>query len=262
MASSGESWTVHFVRQDGVEAHSFRLGRRSWIPILLFGVLLCLTLGAALGVYWARGRESTRLAGLEAEAAQLREERARVVELSSRMETIEASYRRLQRALSGEIARSARDVALPEPAGAPQPWPAGWESADDPSQPSAWPLAERGFVTRVFGSRGADTEGSHSGIDIAVPVGSYVRAAGGGEVVEAGHDRVYGDYVRIAHGDGISSLYGHNSWLFVETGDSVARLEVIALSGNTGQSTAPHLHFEIQSEGAAVDPLGFVPPRR
>jgi murein DD-endopeptidase MepM/ murein hydrolase activator NlpD len=247
MAGTGEGWTVLFVRQDGTQAHSFRLSRRSWILILLIGILLCLTLGAALGVHWGRSTESARLAELEAETAQLKEERARVV---------------LQRAFSGEIARSERDVALPEPAGAPQPWPAGWESGDDPSRPNAWPLAERGFVTRVFGSRGADTDGSHSGIDIAVPVGSYVRAAGGGQVTEAGHDAVYGDYVRIAHGDDVSSLYGHNSWLFVETGDSVARLEVIALSGNTGQSTAPHLHFEIQSEGAAVDPLDFVPPGR
>jgi murein DD-endopeptidase MepM/ murein hydrolase activator NlpD len=262
MGGNGKEWTVLFVRQDGTQAHSFRHSRRSWVLMVFIGIVLCLTLGAALGVYWGRSTESARLADLEAEAAQLKEERARVVELSSRLETIEGSYRRLQRALSGGVARSERDVALPEPSGAPQPWPAGWESDDDLSRPSEWPLAERGFVTRVFGSQGADTDGSHSGIDIAVPVGSYVRAAGGGEVAEAGHDPVYGDYVRIAHGDGVSSLYGHNSWLFVETGDSVARFEVIALSGNTGQSTAPHLHFEIRSEGAAVDPLSFVPPGR
>jgi len=62
----------------------------------------------------------------------------------------------------------------------------------------------------------------------------------------------------VSHDDEMSSLYAHNSWLFVSVGDSVEMGEVIALSGNSGRSTAPHLHVEIQIEGQAVDPLGYL----
>ena len=85
-----------------------------------------------------------------------------------------------------------------------------------------------------------------------------MRATRPGIVEEAGQDTAYGFFVRIAHEDGISSLYGHNSWLFVSPGDTVEKAEVIALSGNTGRSTAPHLHLEVEREGVAVDPLGVV----
>jgi murein DD-endopeptidase MepM/ murein hydrolase activator NlpD len=89
-------------------------------------------------------------------------------------------------------------------------------------------------------------------------VGSYVRTTQGGVVLETGDDAAYGLYVKVMHDAGISSLYAHNSWLFVSAGDSVEIGEVIALSGNSGRSTAPHLHVEIEREGLAVDPLAYL----
>jgi murein DD-endopeptidase MepM/ murein hydrolase activator NlpD len=77
-------------------------------------------------------------------------------------------------------------------------------------------------------------------------------------VEETGDDVAYGLFVKVAHDDEISSLYAHNSWLFVSAGDSVEIGEVIALSGNSGRSTAPHLHVEIEREGALVDPLEYL----
>lgn len=132
-------------------------------------------------------------------------------------------------------------------------------AADDRGEtaPSAWPLAVPGFVTQSL-LEGDD--GGHPGIDIAVPTGSYIRAAGAGEVVEAAEDSVYGLFVRIDHGDGLQSLYGHASLLAVEGGARVRRGEVIAMSGSTGRSTAAHLHFEILRNGRPVDPLTFVAP--
>ena len=106
--------------------------------------------------------------------------------------------------------------------------------------------------------------GQHPGIDIAVAEGSYVRAAGAGVVEQAGMDSVYGNFVRIRHGGGYETVYGHASELFVAGSEVVARHEVIALSGNTGTSTAPHLHFEIWKDGQAIDPRTEVsqPPGR
>ncbi len=77
-------------------------------------------------------------------------------------------------------------------------------------------------------------------------------------MLDAGQDEEYGRYLRIGHAGDVSSLYAHNSWLFVEERDSVEAGEVVALSGNTGRSTAPHLHVEIERSGAPVDPLEFL----
>ena len=125
-------------------------------------------------------------------------------------------------------------------------------SLGDETRPTSWPLTERGFVTQALME---GLIGEHPGLDIAVPTGSYIRAAGGAVVAEAGEDPLYGRFVRLDHGDGYSSLYAHASMTFVETGDLVRQNEVIALSGSTGRSTAPHLHFEVLRNNEPVDPL-------
>jgi murein DD-endopeptidase MepM/ murein hydrolase activator NlpD len=110
-------------------------------------------------------------------------------------------------------------------------------------------------VTRVLLDGAA---GEHPGLDIAVPSGSYIRAAGSGEVVDVGEDEVYGRYVVLDHGNGYQTRYAHASLTLVERGRTVRRSEVIALSGSTGRSTAPHLHFEVTLEGETLDPLTLV----
>jgi murein DD-endopeptidase MepM/ murein hydrolase activator NlpD len=95
-------------------------------------------------------------------------------------------------------------------------------------------------------------------LDVAVPADTYVRAAGAGVVVDVGEDLVYGRFVSLDHGGGYRSLYGHASETLVELGQRVRRNEVIALSGSTGRSTAPHLHFEILLNGEPLDPLTMV----
>ena len=100
--------------------------------------------------------------------------------------------------------------------------------------------------------------GGHPGLDIAVPSGSYIWSAGDGVVAEVGEDAVYGRFVVIDHGSGVRTLYGHTSETFVERGEEGHARQVVALSGSTGRSTAPHLHFEVIVEGKPVDPLGFV----
>jgi len=124
-------------------------------------------------------------------------------------------------------------------------------------QPESWPLSEAGFVTQTLL---ADAGADHPGLDIAVPVGTWIRAAGAGVVVDVGEDPVYGYFVTLDHGDGLVTLYGHAERTFVSRGQQVRRNEVIALSGNSGRSTAPHLHFEVRRDGEALDPTTFVNP--
>src|SRR5438270_654118 len=125
------------------------------------------------------------------------------------------------------------------------------------SEPTHWPLDIPGFLTRGQ-VRPGDPAESHPGIDIAVPPGTPVRAAGGGVVEAAGTDPAYGQFVLLRHAAGYETMYGHASRILVREGDSAQAGQVIALSGNSGRSTAPHLHFEIRREGKSLDPLTVV----
>ncbi len=117
----------------------------------------------------------------------------------------------------------------------------------------AWPVS--GPVTSGFGLRWGRM---HEGIDIAVAEGTAVRAAAAGTVIYAGWLAGYGNLVVVDHGNGLSTAYAHNSSLGLAVGQSVAAGQVVSYSGNTGNSTGPHVHFEVRVNGSAVDPLGYL----
>lgn len=97
----------------------------------------------------------------------------------------------------------------------------------------------------------------HEGVDIAVPTGTPVHAAGAGTVTRAREDRVNGRYVRIDHGHDVSTAYCHASTLFATEKQHVERGTSILESGRSGRATGPHLHFGLRIRGHAVDPLAF-----
>lgn len=120
----------------------------------------------------------------------------------------------------------------------------------------AWPAL--GTITSRYGMRFSPIDGRyrlHAGIDLGVSTGASVVASKDGQVVRAEFDRVYGWVVVIDHGGGYRSLYGHNSRLFVQTGQMVSQRQAVAVAGSTGFSTGPHLHFEIHYRGVPVNPL-------
>ena len=122
-----------------------------------------------------------------------------------------------------------------------------------------WPVS--GEITSPYGYRVHPIYGTtiyHSGIDIGVDEGTPVHAADGGVVVWSGWMGGYGYAVVIDHGNGLSTLYGHNSELAVEEGQSVAKGQVISYAGSTGNSTGPHVHFEVRANGDPVDPMGYL----
>lgn len=122
-----------------------------------------------------------------------------------------------------------------------------------------WPVS--GEITSPYGYRVHPIWGTtiyHSGIDIGVDEGTPVHAADGGVVVWSGWMGGYGYAVVIDHGNGLSTLYGHNSELAVDEGQSVAKGQVISYAGSTGNSTGPHVHFEVRVNGDPVDPMGYL----
>jgi murein DD-endopeptidase MepM/ murein hydrolase activator NlpD len=249
-----QRWTLIMVREG--QAQSRTLALSMWRVIVL-GAVVLVVLAAA---FFAAGRWVGDIAGrdrvraLETTVSDLREENADMAAVAERVAQLETEYRQLKSVMGGDLGASRRDILLPPLS--EEDVTARQESEEDAG--FVWPVVEHGFVTRTFGDTTAARGEEHVGIDIAVPVGSYVRTARGGVVLETGDDAAYGLYVKVMHDDGISSLYAHNSWLFVSAGDSVEIGEVVALSGNSGRSTAPHLHVEIEREGLLVDPLDYL----
>ena len=126
-----------------------------------------------------------------------------------------------------------------------------------------WPVAKAGTViTSYYGTRQHPIQGVtnfHLGIDIGnAYYGTPAVAALGGVVTYAGELGSYGNCVIIQHGDGISTLYGHGQKVLTQIGAQVQQGDVIMEIGSTGNSTGPHLHFEVRINGATVDPLNYV----
>ncbi|WP_028476225.1 M23 family metallopeptidase [Nocardia sp. CNY236] len=149
-------------------------------------------------------------------------------------------------------------------AGEPQPWIAG-AAPIVPGSPiipgsilpgiSGFVLPARGVFTSGFGSRWGTF---HQGIDIAGPIGTPIYAVATGTVIDAGPAQGFGLWVRIRHDDGSITVYGHMYDFFVSVGERVPAGMQIARMGNRGDSTGPHLHFEVIAGGRHVDPLHWL----
>jgi murein DD-endopeptidase MepM/ murein hydrolase activator NlpD len=144
-------------------------------------------------------------------------------------------------------------ASAPRPALAPRPAPAPVAPAPAPVAPAVatgrlqWPT--RGSITTYY-------SGWHPGIDIAAPFGTPIGVSDAGRVVYAGWDRTgYGNRIIVNHGNGFTTTYNHLSAFLVQVGQSVSKGQVIARMGSTGNSTGPHLHFEILRNGGYVNPL-------
>jgi murein DD-endopeptidase MepM/ murein hydrolase activator NlpD len=132
---------------------------------------------------------------------------------------------------------------------------AGSSSGEAPSGSGfAWPVS--GPITSPFGMRWGTL---HPGIDIGVPTGTPIHAAGSGTVVWCGWMSGYGNLVMIDHHNGLATLYGHQSRIAVGCNQEVSQGATIGYVGCTGFCTGPHLHFEVRLNGTPVDPLGYLP---
>jgi murein DD-endopeptidase MepM/ murein hydrolase activator NlpD len=132
---------------------------------------------------------------------------------------------------------------------------AGGSTSESPSSSGfAWPLS--GPITSPFGMRWGTL---HPGIDIGVPTGTPIHAAGNGTVVWCGWMSGYGNLVMIDHHNGLATLYGHQSRIGVSCNQEVSQGQTIGYVGCTGFCTGPHLDFEVRLNGNPVDPLGYLP---
>ncbi|MGM0409389.1 MAG: peptidoglycan DD-metalloendopeptidase family protein [Bacillota bacterium] len=136
-------------------------------------------------------------------------------------------------------------------------------NAEVAATPKIWPLADddEGYISSNFGWREDPVSSEreyHEGLDIAVWYNTPVLATAYGEVSYVGWSAGYGRTVRIEHGYGYETIYGHLNKIGVEVGEEVKRGEEIALSGNSGRSTGPHLHYEVRVDGVPKNPEDFI----
>ncbi len=196
---------------------------------------------------WAYEVESRR-SHYEAEVARYE---SRLDDLSDQEQEYRAALDELERRseqIAHEISQKQRELQLGE--GVPD---------------FRWPMeAGTYWISSPFGPRYHPILGewrTHTGIDMAAPSGTSIRAAADGVVMSAGWMGGYGQTVILGHTGGYSTLYAHASQLLVNPADTVSRGDLIARVGTTGFSTGPHLHFEVRIEGTPQDPEKFLPPR-
>lgn len=141
----------------------------------------------------------------------------------------------------------------------PTPTPTPTPTVTPTPTPTATPFPS-GPIPLINGSLGAVAAGMeyHTGIDLAVPEGTEVHATADGVVEYAGDGGGYGRVIFIRHAGGFTTVYGHNSRLLVQAGQTVKAGETIALSGSTGYSTGPHIHYEVRYQGKIANPALFM----
>ena len=115
-----------------------------------------------------------------------------------------------------------------------------------------------GIITSRFGNRESIRSYGHTGLDIAAPAGTPIKAAADGKVIFSGYSGGYGYVVKVDNGNGVETYYGHCSALYVSTGEKVEAGDVIAAVGSTGNSTGNHLHFEVRVNGTEVNPQNYL----
>lgn len=178
------------------------------------------------------------------------------------LQAIDNGERLREQAVVAAAARATLERAKAEAAaaaaGQEQPWISSGPVPEGALPPGAVPAGPGGFVlpapgtfTSGFGSRWGTF---HRGIDVAGPIGTPIYAVANGTVIDAGPAQGFGLWVRIRHDDGTISVYGHMYDFFVSVGERVPAGMQIARMGNRGDSTGPHLHFEIIMDGQHVDP--------
>ncbi len=118
-----------------------------------------------------------------------------------------------------------------------------------------------GEITSPFGKRTdpiTNETSEHFGIDINAPLNTEIKASSGGTVIKAETNNYYGNFVIIVHNDGLSTLYGHLNEILVKAGDEIKASDIIGLSGDSGRTTGPHLHFEVRLDNTPVNPLSYL----
>ena len=215
--------------------------------VLLPGVLL-----AAAG---------TAFAGLAAFPASAADIAPRVTAASALQPVALPAPESINVALGTALEQGLKAANAPKPSPSAKPLEKASRDRDDDEAEVSDLLYVRPGIGRLTSSYGRRWGRLHAGIDLASGIGSPIRAVTNATVLSAGWEGGYGRCVRLVHSDGTVTVYGHLSAITVNRGERVAAGERIGREGNTGQSTGPHLHFEVRINGTPVNPVSWLRKR-
>jgi murein DD-endopeptidase MepM/ murein hydrolase activator NlpD len=265
-------WTLVFIPESESNVRQVRLSRRTVILLASSVVLVVLYAVVETVLFWTVAQRAAEVEPLRKTVRELESSSTELAHVGQELVELRAFQQRIRRILASQGINEeehALRVAIGDSAGAGstdeaaegRPFPGNpvvearalrgvnYTAMDIPNSPPV-----RGYITRSFTAAVTGDKPAHYGVDIAAKQGSPVLAAADGLVLFADWTYRYGNLVLISHRSGYISIYGHNQLIFVRPGDRVRQGEPIALVGSSGQSTAPHLHFEIWEDGSPVDP--------
>jgi septal ring factor EnvC (AmiA/AmiB activator) len=267
----GRQLSILIIPDDGSSTKEFKLGY-GLIRGLVVGEVLLLILVILGGVFYSRSLywESEALR-LTRDNQSLQNEMRQVGELADAVTRMKRVEQQLHVMLSPSIklpvaplavatAAPALDTETPATRTVVRGPSRGLATTESRLIPNIWPVGRfEGVVTQEFEPPTGTVPRSHPGIDIAATAGAIVTATADGRVVFAGEDEHLGLVLSIDHFGAYLTRYGHNSTLLIRNGDAVRKGQPVALVGNTGKSTGPHLHYEIWQQGTARNPRDFLP---
>lgn len=258
--------SVLVIPDDGSRTLEFKLNYPVlWgMGVVLIGLLAMVCVGIVFfwqAKYWEHTARAQELDNI-----RLRAEVARVEELADIVTRMKAWDQQLRSVLSSLVGLPVasyddRPPQVESEVATVSVQPVGDQSMDMDMRwiPALWPVSPSvGWVTREFESTMGVFRNRHLGLDIAAAEGAPVQVTADGRVVLADSDRILGYLVVVDHGGVYMTRYGHNSALLVKEGEHVRRGQHIALVGNSGQSSGPHLHYEIVENGRARNPRDFL----
>lgn len=285
MNKERHAYTIMVVpERKGKTAFSFRISRRR-----VFFILCCIGIAViSMGILIFKSVQAARKVNYfyaiirENEEIKKENERLRLIgEKIGRMDTIAAylgSLANLQSGASEKISLPGGDVSKPVPLKRTEPQKGdttGGNSASEKNEnpylsatatvitdvvaahiPSKLPV--EGWITQTYVDESVKEKAKHLGIDIAAAEGKSIKAPAKGIVASVSRDQYYGILLIINHHGGYVTRYGHCHKVFVSAGDTVQQNQEIAQVGNTGHSTAPHLHYEVLKDGKNINPMDLV----
>lgn len=270
----GRQLSILIIPDDGSSTREFKLGY-GLIRGVIVGQVLLIVLVLLGGVFYSRSlyweSEALRLTRTNQSLQNDMRQVADLADAVTRMKQVDRQLREML-APAVDVPPSPLSTSDPSPpalnaaTGAPmtqtvvQAPSRGLSTTDVRLVPNIWPIARfEGVVTQEFVPATGTVPDGHPGIDIAATVGAIVTATADGRVVFAGEDERLGLVISVDHFGAYLTRYGHNSSLLVRPGEAVKKGQPIALVGNTGKSSGPHLHYEIWQQGTARDPRDFLP---
>lgn len=268
--TKGRGWKLLVIADDESQIRQFRLSRKTVATIVSVAVLLIVYAGLETVLFWLVARRAAEVEPLRRRVQELASSSDDLARISGELTRLKTFEQQLRRVLSGKEGGnleplpwdqgsfnelpSGDQLTLPKSATSPvgEARSVGMLAYTAMDLPTMIPV--RGYVTRSFFTAKSPRWIAHHGLDIAAREGTPILAAADGLVLFADWTYQYGNLIAVAHRSGYISFYGHNQVLFVRPGERVRQGQPIGSLGNSGLSTAPHLHFEIWRDGSPLDP--------